>query len=161
MATRTALAAIVLLAACQPSADHAAPISADSARTVITAMNQRWIRHVNANQPESLAAMYAFDGVALPPNRPYVTGRDSITALFRGLSAPGGVFSLTNENVMPAGPDDIYARGAYRYEIPAQGRTPAVTMTGRYMEHWRQRDGAWWLLENMWTTDEPPPAASR
>ena len=134
---------------------------ADSARAAIAAGNARWARYVNANQPDSLAALYTPEGKVMPPDVPGATGRDSITARLRPLVVPGATLTINSSNVAVHGPIAVES-GTYTFAVPAQGRTPAVTVVGKYLAHYHKTDAGWLIAENIWNNDAPaPPAPAR
>jgi hypothetical protein len=47
----------------------------------------------------------------------------------------------------------------FTYAIPAQGRTPAVTVTGKYLTHFHKTDAGWLIAEDIWNNDAPAPPA--
>jgi len=55
-------------------------------------------------------------------------------------------------------------RGTWTYAIPAQGKTPAMNVAGKFLVHWRKVDGQWLFAEDIWNNDAPmapPPPAPR
>jgi len=155
-----ALAAVVL-AGCgrlETPEQQAARMQAetDSAHAAVAEGNARWARYVTAGQIDSLGLLFVADGVAMPPNVPGATGRDSIVARLRPFLIPGGTLTLTNQSFAAHGPIAV-ARGIFAYTAPAQGRTPAVDVRGKYLEHWHKTDAGWLLAETTWNTDAPTP----
>ena len=155
--------ATVTFAACQKaeSPEQAASrmqAEADSARPAIAAQNARWMRYANANQVDSLIDLYAPNAVLLPPDMPAATGRDSMRARLAATMAPGGVVTLTTASLAVNGPLAI-ERGNWTFAVPAQGKTPAMNLAGKYLVHWHKVNGQWLFAEDMWNNDVPmePP----
>jgi ketosteroid isomerase-like protein len=163
-----ALAAAVVLVACQKAETPEQSASrmqaeADSARPAIEAQNARWTRYANAGQVDSVLDLYTRDAVLLPPDLPAATGRDSMGARLRAVTVSGGVLTLTTAGLAVNGPVAI-ERGTWRYAVPAQGKTPATNLVGKYLVHWSKVNGQWLLAEDMWNNDAPtapPPPAPR
>jgi ketosteroid isomerase-like protein len=132
----------------------------DSARAAINEGNQRFVRFVNANQADSLAALYTSEGRILPPDLPAAVGRDSIQARMASIAVPGARLTITNETVVVSGPLAI-GRGVFSFVLPESGGRPGPTVTGKYMEHWHKIDGTWRLVESIWNNDAPAPAPPR
>lgn len=155
-----------VLAACQPAAEtmeqEQARMTAesDSARTAITAQMARFQGFVAAGQVDSLVSMYTPTAVLMPPGMPAITGtaalREGFTGMFAGMP-PGATMTFTVSSVMANGPLAI-ERGIHTTTIPASGRTPAVTMTGKYLAHWHKVNGQWLMAEDIWNDDAPMPA---
>jgi uncharacterized protein (TIGR02246 family) len=155
------LAALAVLLACQPAETDeqiAARMQAesDSARAAIEAANLAFTQHFNAGHADSVAAMYAPDGVLMAPGMPAVTGHDNIVAAM-GSMPPGMTLALATQSVAANGPMAV-ERGAWTMTVPgAEGAEPTV-MRGKYLVHWRRVDGRWLLMEDIWNDDAPPPA---
>lgn len=94
----------------------------------------------------------------MPPDLPGATGHDSITARLRPLVVPGGTLTITSRNVSVHGPIAV-DRGVWTYTAPAQGRSPAVNLGGKYLAHWHRMDSGWRIAENIWNNDSPAPPA--
>lgn len=168
MPRRPLVLALCCLAACQPapeSPEAAAAreqAAADSARAAIAENNARFVRYSNAGQADSMGTLFAPDGVMMPPDMPMSVGRDSIVARLATMTVPGGVLTLTSQNLSVSG-DMALARGTWTYVAPAQGGNPAVDLKGKYLEHWHRIGGQWLMVEDIWNNDAPapppPPAA--
>jgi hypothetical protein len=48
-------------------------------------------------------------------------------------------------------------RGTYTYTAPAQGRNPAINLSGKYLSHAHKTDAGWRIADNVWNTDAPAP----
>jgi ketosteroid isomerase-like protein len=161
---RNTLVLAALCLACQappPSAEQQAAetqAAADSAKAAISEASARYTRYVNANQADSIGALFAADGVLMPPDAPMAAGTDSIVATLKTMTVPGGTLTLASQNVSVSG-DMAVARGTFSYTAPAQGGMPALDVKGKYLEHWHRMDGQWRLVEDIWNNDAPQPAA--
>ena len=151
------LCAAALAAACKPAMNDeqrraGAQAHADSAKAAIRAGWESWVRYTNAAQPESLATLFAANGMIIPPDVKPATGPDSIVARYRTLIAPGGRLTITSENTSVV-EDMAVDRGGWTYIIPAQGRAPELRLAGNYLAHWHRDNGQWKVAETIWNND--------
>ena len=162
--TAVAAIAVLALAACAKpeTADQMAArmqAESDSAKTAIEAINVRYARYLNGNVPDSLAMLFTENGVMMPTGGKAVMGRDSIRAAMTAMPLPRGMtLTLSTAEVSANGPIAI-ERGTFAFAVPAQGRTPAATLTGKYLAHWHKVNGEWRMAADIWNDDAPAPAA--
>jgi uncharacterized protein (TIGR02246 family) len=158
------LLALTALAACRQAEtpeQMAARLAAesDSAKAAVDAINVNYARWMNANAADSVASLFAEDGVLMPPGAPVVAGREAIrTYMAANPMPPGSNMSFTAVDVAANGPMAV-ERGTYTFTMPAMGRTPATTTNGKYLVHWHRIGGAWLQAATIWSDDAPPPAA--
>jgi len=165
-ATGIAAAAIVLLG-CQQAAEtpeqRDARIMTESAaaRTAIEARNAEFMTHFNQGHGEVVAGYYAEDGAVMAPNVPAVEGRKAIQDMVTNFAAVKAQVFLTTKSVVANGPLAI-ERGNFRMTFMYPGATAAVADTGKYLVHWRNVGGQWFLVADMFNSDlpmaAPPPA---
>jgi ketosteroid isomerase-like protein len=130
----------------------------DSARVAIEAAEARYARYLNGNHTDSIRLMFADAGTIMPPNMPSVTGQDSVADwMRRNAMPPGSTIAFQTVDVAANGPLAI-ERGTYTFAMPAMGRTPAITSTGKYLVRWHRRaSGEWVIVSDIWSEDVPPP----
>jgi uncharacterized protein (TIGR02246 family) len=98
---------------------------------------------------DGMAALYTEDGQLLPPGSDVVTGRDSISAFWRG------VFESGVESV-ELSPVEIEDHGSTAIEV---GRfrlgdaTGQLIDEGKYVVVWKQEDGEWRLHRDIWNSN--------
>jgi ketosteroid isomerase-like protein len=99
------------------------------------------------------AALYAEDGVVLPPNHARVQGRADIAAFFKGFTDAGFSLKLTpTDSWMDGG----LAGHAGTYIL--MDKDQKEVDHGKWLEFWKKgADGKWWLVRDMWNSDDPPP----
>lgn len=154
------LFAVVALAACQkPETPEQAAArmtaESDSAKTAIEAANVRYSRYMAGNHADSVAMMFMDGGMLMPPNMAAVVGRDSIRAwMTRNAMPPGASITFHVVEVSANGPIAI-ERGTFDFSMPAMGRTPASTSTGKYLAHWHKMGSEWMVAADMWNDDAP------
>ena len=166
MRRATLVFAVALLAGCQKpetpeQASARMAAESDSAKTAIEAANVRYARHMNGGHPDSIAMIFTEGGLMMGPGAPTVAGRDSIRAMMtRTPLPPGATLAFTAVDVAANGPIAI-ERGSYTFSMPAMGRMPASTMTGKYLAHWHKMGGEWQIAAEVWNEDAPmPPMAA-
>jgi len=165
MHLRNVLPAVLLLWACgsaETPDQAAARISAESAaaRTAIDEINVRYARYLNGNHADSVALLFAEDGVMMPPFTPAIEGRDAIRSFLSANGMPpGATLSFQSVSVLANGADAI-ERGTSSFTLPATGGAPAVSVPGKYLVHWHKVGDQWLQKATIWSDDVPPPPAS-
>jgi ketosteroid isomerase-like protein len=157
------MAGLVLLSACQmteTAEKMTARMASESAtaRTEVEAINVRYAQFLNANQADSVAALFMEDGILMPPNAPAVVGRAAIRDYLAGNPMPAGsniAFTVTD---VDANGSMMVERGTTLFTMPAAGKTPAVNMPGKYLVHWQKVNGTWLQVATIWSDDAPMPA---
>jgi uncharacterized protein (TIGR02246 family) len=146
------LATILLLAAgCGPKTNDPSDIAA------IKAMEESYLRAVNAGDAAAVASLYAEDAVLLAPNTPALVGREAIQASYQS------DFDLYKneevdviEDVQVVG-DIGFVRGTYTNKATPKVPGPAVIKDkGKWAAVSRhQPDGSWKYIFDTWNTDLP------
>ncbi|MGH7701404.1 MAG: YybH family protein [Gemmatimonadales bacterium] len=149
---RTAPFFALLLAAplaCRP------PDTSAAAKAAIDSANAHWAHLTAAGRADSLAGFYHAQAVLYPPNMPAVRGRDSIRAFFAVLdtmSSPPPLLALRAESVWAMGPSAVeLGRWTFTW--------PAGVDSGTYLVRWVREDGRWLMMQDIWNSDVPLPAA--
>ena len=154
----------LLLAACrqQESWEQASARMAQesaAAKIAIDAINVRYAAFLVGGQADSAAALFKDDGVLMPPNMPAVTGRAAIKDWIAANGfPPGSTMAMTAGAVSRNGPLAI-ERGTYTYTIPAMGKDPAVSGSGKYLVLWHDVNGTWQIATDIWNEDAPSAPA--
>jgi uncharacterized protein (TIGR02246 family) len=147
---------LFVAAACQPAA---APLS-DEDVAAVRSLGQSYAQAYLAKDPAAAAALFAEDGVEMPPNMPNVVGRDAIRAGWAAGFAAGveaTAFTLTSAAIDGVG-GLAYDRGAYVWTGTAPGMPEPMTDSGTYVSiARRQEDGSWLYAAVMWKSDLPLP----
>jgi uncharacterized protein (TIGR02246 family) len=147
---------LFVAAACQPAA---APLS-DADVAAVRALGTSYAQAYLAKDPAAAAALFAEDGVEMPPNRPSNVGRDAIRAGWAaGFDAgvEASVFTLTSAAIDGEG-GLAYDRGAYVWTGTAPGLPEPMTDSGTYVSiARRQEDGSWLYAAVIWHSDLPLP----
>ena len=105
----------------------------------------------NARDAKKVAALYAEDAVAMPPNRPMVKGRAAIEADLQQ-DFKGGV---TNLKLMPFDSAIIGDRG---YEAGTSTVTVnGKPIAGKYVVIYKRVGKEWLIAYDSFSGDQPPP----
>lgn len=138
----TALAFVIAVGACGPTA------SRPSAE--LPALDEQFQEALNTGDIDALVALYAEDARILPPNSELMQGHGPIRATFAEMIEGGLKLDLEPIESVVAG-DIGYQVGTYTL----QGPDGATVDRGKYMEVWRQVDGEWKMINDMWNSDMP------
>ena len=117
-----------------------------AARASIDSVNAKVEGWYAANQPDSVASLFARDAWLMPPNDAAVVGQDSIRGFWRNMLRMGKwAFDLRAEDVIAS--DSVRVeRGQYtvKFTPNANAPIPAFDDRGNYVTVWRrQSDGQW------------------
>src|SRR5881296_671256 len=154
--------AIVLAFGCdapQPQTQQAAPApdtrAADEA--AIRSTEATWSK--TANNADQFVSFYSDDAVVLPPNAPAVSGKETIKKMFTDMmSAPGFALSFQPTKVEVAKSGDLaYTQGTYEMSMNDPKGKP-MTDKGKYLTVWRKQGGDWKAVQDMFSSDQAPPA---
>jgi uncharacterized protein (TIGR02246 family) len=161
---------LLLLVACgtprEPAAGEAAggtTAMADPAadEAAIRTLGTTWFTAYNAGNADSVAALYAEDGVISAPGAPPARGaaaiREFLTKDIAG--AKEGGLTLT-----PATTSEIGASGDLGWEwntFKVTDKSGKTVDTGKYVTVFGRKNGKWLILRDIWNSDNPPaPAAA-
>lgn len=152
---RAVLLTIGLLAvtACTPPS---ADTSADEA--VMRAGTQAWADAYNAGDADKIVALYAEDGVVMPPDLALMVGHDALrNYLVADIadSKAGGVSLMLGEESTGVSGNLGWHSGSFK----VNGAGGATISTGKYVEDWRKAEGKWLMIRDIWNNDAPAAAA--
>jgi ketosteroid isomerase-like protein len=139
-----AMAVVAVLAmAGRGAGDDAADVKARAAA---------WEKAFNASKVEDVAAMYAPDGMRMPPNAIAVKGRDAVLAQLReSRKMMSGVELHAGETVVEGGL--AVTLGTYRIK----GLDGAIVDNGKWVSVGRKVNGQWMTVSDIWNSDRPLP----
>jgi uncharacterized protein (TIGR02246 family) len=137
------------------------PLSSDEDRRRIESATAELLAAVNASDASRVLAVWADDGVLMPPHHPAVRGRSALNQYFRSLFSRRKVrFAFTSSEIQLAG-EVALERVTYVASMwPVTGGS-AVEDIGKGLHVYRrQTDGAWKLAQDIWNSDlGAPPSA--
>jgi uncharacterized protein (TIGR02246 family) len=136
--------------------------SRDARREEIRRITAELLAAVNASDHRRLVALWADDGVLMPPNHAAVHGRSALDAYFRARFAGTRFrFSFTSSDIQIAG-DVAFEWLAYATMAWPAGGGEAVEDTGKGLHVYRrQPDGSWKLELDIWNNDRPIPTEAQ
>lgn len=115
--------------------------------------SKAWEDAFNKGDAAAVAALYAEDGVILPPNQAPVKGRTDITTFAKGMHDGGFRISTVDKDVWVDG-----ALGAKSGSYTVTDKDGKEVEHGKWLEVWhRGADGKWQMIRDMWNSDEPAP----
>lgn len=135
------------------------PDAADNDRAAIMRTTAALLAAVNASDADRCSAVWAADGVLMPPHHPSVQGRQAIGEYFRSLfSRSRFKFRFTSSRIHLAG-DTALERVTYTATIWPGGDASPIEDVGKGLHvYGRQPDGSWKLTQDIWNSDHSVPS---
>jgi uncharacterized protein (TIGR02246 family) len=114
--------------------------------TEIAAVNRAFEDAVRKGDADRLAQLYTADAIALPPDGPFVRGRDAIRDLWGGIMRDMGLREVALETA------DLEVSGDTACEVGEARLTlaPSSTVTVKYVVAWKKAGGRWQLHRDIW-----------
>lgn len=129
----------------------AAPPVGAGDEQAIRALDAHWNQLIAARDADGVAALYASDGVFMPPNSPARQGAALRETWLGLLGAPGLQLVITPVQVEVAGSHDLaYDRGTYT--LSAQS---VAEQRGKYLVVWKKQAGQWKVVADVFNSDSP------
>jgi uncharacterized protein (TIGR02246 family) len=113
---------------------------------------------MNSGDAAAAAAVFAEDGVEMPPDHPAVRGRAAIEQYYRQMfSGPVKVsgFRLAHREAVAAG-EVAYMTGDSTITVTPPG-APPMEQSGKYLVVLKRRGGRWQVAEAIHNADAPCP----
>jgi len=123
----------------------------------ITMIADAYAAAMNRGDAAAMAAVYADDGVEMPPGKPAVRGRAAIEAFHRQeLTGPAKLsgFALIASDTRVTG-DVAYTTGTSRITVTPPGAAAPVLSSGKYVVVLRKQGGAWKAAYAIYNSDGP------
>ena len=147
--------AAIVSSACAPAAPRPADTAAEE--TALKAVTAAWLDAYNAGDVEKIVAMYAEDGVLMPPHAPVASGRAAIRAYLTADTAgakAAGVKIVPGAATAGVAGDTGWESGSYTI-ANASG---ATVDSGSYLSVSRKLNGKWLYVRDTYNSDRPLPA---
>ncbi len=160
----TRLIRIAALAALAVLASVSAAVEArggDLNRARVEKLGKSFADAFNRGDFPGVAAMYAADAVAFPPESDVVKGRPAIEAMWKGVRDMGiATVAFEVVDVQSSG-TLIVETGRANLQVGGAGAAP-TTVTVKYVVVWRkQKDGSWKITHDIWNSlPTPRPVAT-
>jgi uncharacterized protein (TIGR02246 family) len=130
------------------------PDAVEADRAAIMRTTADLLAAVNASDADGCLAVWADDGVLMPPNHPAVQGREAIAEYFRGLFSRSRFrFTFTGSNIQLAG-DTALERVTYEVTVWSGNGSPVEDHGKGLHVYGRQPDGSWRLTQDIWSSDQ-------
>jgi uncharacterized protein (TIGR02246 family) len=118
--------------------------------TEIAAVNRAFEEGVRKGDADRLAQLYTADAIALPPDGPFVRGRDAIRDLWSGVMRDMGLREVALETVdLEVAGDTACEVGEARLTLAPSSAAPS-TVTVKYVVAWKKAGGRWQLHRDIW-----------
>src|SRR5262249_42010396 len=114
-------------------------------RTEIEAVNRAMEEAVRKRDPERLAALYTTDAIVMPPDAPFVKGRDGIKQFW------GSAIQQLGVKDVRLGTVDLEIAGDTAHEVGEALLTlESGSATLKYVVVWKKVGGQWCLHRDIW-----------
>lgn len=129
---------------------------ADIDRTEVTRTTAELLDAVNSSDADRCSAVWAAEGVLMPPHHPSVQGHQAILEYFRNLFSRSKFrFTFTSSRIHLAG-DTATERVTYTAIIwPGDGAPPIEDVGKGLHVYRRQPNRSWKLTYDIWNSDQP------
>ncbi len=152
-------AGFVLLAGVMLNSAHAAPSAAGADEAGIRAQTANWVKAYNAGDAKAVAALYAEDGILMPPGAPSAVGPKAILAYVTkdsaNAKAAGAVFAVNPKTDVGVSGDMGWESGTYSVTVKG-----AVVEAGKFLSVSRKKDGKWLYIRDTYNADAPSAPAA-
>jgi uncharacterized protein (TIGR02246 family) len=146
---------LIVASACAPAAPP--PVDTAAEEAALKTVTAAWLDAYNAGDVEKIVAMYAEDGVLMPPHAAVATGhaaiRSFLTADTAGAKA-AGVKIVPGAATAGVAGDTGWESGSYSI-ADASG---ATVDSGSYLSVSRKSNGKWLYVRDTYNSDRALPA---
>ena len=143
------------MSACAPAAP--APVDTAADEAALKAVTAAWLNAYNAGDVEKIVAMYAEDGVLMPPHAGVATGHTAIRAFLTADTAgakAAGVKLVPGAATAGVAGDTGWESGSYT----TTDSSGATVDSGSYLSVSRRSNGKWLYVRDTYNSDRPVPA---
>jgi ketosteroid isomerase-like protein len=138
-----------------PPRANAAAFDLSAMRTIIEAQNERFTRAHVAGDIATIDAMFTRDARSFPPGADAAIGLAAIHALTAEYLKAGVAEFREDTTDFYGNQDLLIDAGTYEMTYGAD----RVVERGKYLNVWKQEDGAWKIHANIWNTNPAPAPA--
>ena len=150
------IGAVIALSACAPATP--APVDTAAEEAALKAVTAGWLEAYNAGDVEKIVAMYAEEGVLMPPHAAVATGHAAIRAFLMADTAgakAAGVKLVPGTAVAGVAGETGWESGSYTIT----DATGATVDSGSYLSVSRKVNGKWLYVRDTYNSDRPLPPA--
>jgi ketosteroid isomerase-like protein len=140
------------------SLSRAATASPESATLqTLTKLREAWVQDLRTKQLEPILNLYAPDAAFLQPDGARITGSAAIRTLFQTIMATfNSDLTLHSQNLETSG-DLAYDSGDFQETLTNIATGAKIASQGSYIIIYkRQPNGAWQIVQHVWTGTPPP-----
>ena len=113
----------------------------------IAQVNRKFEQAAGKGDLDALASLYTKDAIALPPDGPFVKGRDNIKQMWGTVAQQLGLKSVKLQTV------EIEVLGDWAHEVGEAHLTlGSGNAVAKYVVVWKKADGEWRLHRDIWNT---------
>lgn len=126
----------------------------------IRAGTASWMQSFNSGNAGAVAALYADEGVLMPPNMPLARGvvaiKESVAKEIAGAKKNGITLSQGALDEINVAGDMAWHSGSYLVKDKAGKQVDA----GKFLEVWEKKNGKWRIVRDIWNSDAAPAASA-
>ena len=122
-----------------------------STQEEIAATSAEWAKQYNAGNAAGVVALYTDDAKLLPPNSDFVTGREGMMAVWKGMMDSGAKSGKLNTLEVSGSGNSALEVGTYEI-MDKDGK---VLDKGKYMVNWKKIGSTWKLHRDIWNSSMP------
>ena len=119
-----------------------------------------WMQSFNSGNAGAVAALYADEGVLMPPNAPLARGtaaiKEAVAKEIAGAKKGGMTLSQGTLDEINVIGDMAWHSGSYLVKDKAGKQLDA----GKFREVWEKKNGKWRIVRDIWNSDAAPAAAA-
>lgn len=164
MPTRLGTALLLVAAGCSGSLPGTSRLDLQRARIQVDSLNAKFATWLAAEQLDSLAALYAKDGVLMGPNAPPVEGRAGIRTAWAGMATSHRLQFVFQTTDLLGGDSVLVERGRYALHMvpktPADSSAAAADDHGSYVVVWIHREGRWQIKFDIAASEKAPASVA-
>lgn len=144
-----ALAVFALVACAAPEPPQTQDVSAE-----IQALDEQFAAAVAAGDAAAVAALYTEDGMLLPPNGDFVSGKAAIQSFWRSVMDMGVASAKLTVVEAESFGDTAWEIGRYNLYTAAGDAIDE----GKYIVVWQRTEAGWRLHRDIWNSSRPAAA---
>lgn len=127
---------------------------AEDVRKAIQEVNIKESEGFRRGDAAAVAALYAEDGILLPPNSHMVSGRQEIQKFWKAAMEMGVKDAILTTVELSGSGDTVHELGNYVLKIQPKGKE-LFEDRGKYIVIWKRTADGWRLHRDIWNTNLP------